>query len=78
MAKTQAPLQERFLAELKDGKLPVAFFLLSGIKLQGYIEAFDEHVIVLGSHNNHQMIYKHAVSTIVPSSAVPIKENQSK
>jgi host factor-I protein len=66
------PLQEHFLNTLRKEKIQVSVFLLSGIKLQGEIQSFDPFVIVLGSHGGHQMIYKHAISTIVPSRVVTL------
>lgn len=65
MAKMQS-LQEPFLNALRKERVPVSIFLINGIKLQGQIESFDSFVILLRS-NISQMIYKHAVSTIVPA-----------
>lgn len=65
MAKMQS-LQEPFLNALRRERVPVSIFLINGIKLQGQIESFDSFVILLRS-NISQMIYKHAVSTIVPA-----------
>ncbi len=65
MAKMQS-LQDPFLNLLRKGRVPVSIFLINGIKLQGQIESFDQFVILLRS-NVSQMIYKHAVSTIVPA-----------
>ncbi len=58
-------LQDPFLNTLRKDRIPVSIFLMNGIKLQGTIESFDQFVIVL-SNNANQMVYKHAVSTIVP------------
>ena len=63
-------LQEPFLNMLRKGTIQVAIYLVNGIKLQGEIESFDQYVIILKS-NISQMVYKHAISTIVPSRAVP-------
>ena len=65
-------LQEPYLNALRKDRIPVSIFLVNGIKLQGYIESFDAYVVLLRS-NVSQMIYKHAISTIVPSR--PIKLN---
>ena len=59
-------LQEPFLNTLCAENAPVAIYLINGIKLQGQIESFDEFVIVLKSTVS-QMVYKHAISTVVPS-----------
>ena len=62
-------LQDPFLNTLRKDRIPVSIFLINGIKLQGTIESFDQFVIVL--HNNsNQMVYKHAISTIVPSKSI--------
>ena len=63
-------LQEPFLNMLRKESTPVAIYLVNGIKLQGEIESFDQYVIILRS-NISQMVYKHAISTIVPSKAMP-------
>jgi host factor-I protein len=59
-------LQHNFLQKAADTAVPVAVYLVNGIKLQGQVDSFDDHVIMLKSSIT-QMIYKHAVSTIVPS-----------
>ena len=65
MSKGQS-LQEPFLNALRKDRVPVSIFLVNGIKLQGQIESFDQFVIVLRDSVN-QMIYKSAISTVVPS-----------
>ena len=70
MPKGQS-LQEPFLNVLRKERIPVSIFLVSGIKLQGQIESFDQFVILLRNSVN-QMIYISAISTIVPSKAVVI------
>ena len=64
-------LQDPFLNVLRKEKVPVAIYLVSGIKLQGQIESFDQFVIVLKNTVN-QMVYKHAISTVVPNRAIRI------
>lgn len=63
-------LQEPFLNMLRKDAMQVAIYLVNGIKLQGEIESFDQYVIILKS-NISQMVYKHAISTIVPSRPLP-------
>ena len=65
MSKSQS-IQDPFLNALRKEKLPVSIFLINGIKLTGQIESFDTFVVMLRS-NITQMVYKHAISTIVPS-----------
>lgn len=69
MAKVQS-LQDPFLNALRKEQIMVSIFLVNGIKLQGHIESFDQFVILLKNQVS-QMVYKHAISTIVP--AKPIK-----
>ncbi len=66
-------LQDPYLNSLRRERTQVAIFLMNGIKLQGYIESFDQFVILL-KNNTSQMIYKHAISTIVPAS--PVRMNR--
>lgn len=64
-------LQDTFLNALRKEHTPVSIFLVNGIKLQGRIDSFDQYVIML-KNTISQMVYKHAISTIVPSKAVKI------
>ena len=70
MSKGQS-LQEPFLNALRKERIPVSIYLVNGIKLQGQIESFDQFVILLRNTVN-QMVYKHAVSTIVPARNVKL------
>ncbi|WP_205597730.1 RNA chaperone Hfq [Paraferrimonas sp. SM1919] len=65
MAKGQS-LQDPFLNALRRERVPVSIYLVNGIKLQGQIESFDQFVILL-KNTVSQMVYKHAISTVVPS-----------
>ena len=64
-------LQDPFLNALRKERIPVSIFLVNGIKLQGQIESFDQFVVLLKNSVN-QMIYKHAISTVVPSRQVKL------
>ncbi len=70
MSKGQS-LQDPFLNALRKDRIPVSIYLVSGIKLQGQIESFDQFVILL-RNTVSQMIYKSAISTVVPSRNVKI------
>ena len=59
-------LQDPFLNALRKDRIPVAIYLVNGIKLQGQVESFDQFVILLKNSVN-QLVYKHAISTIVPT-----------
>jgi host factor-I protein len=65
MAKGQS-LQDPFLNALRREKVPVSIYLVNGIKLQGQIDSFDQFVVLLRNSIN-QMVYKHAISTVVPA-----------
>lgn len=62
-------LQDPFLNTLRREHIPVSIYLLNGIKLQGQIESFDQYVVLL-RNTITQMVYKHAISTIVPGRPV--------
>ena len=70
MGKGQA-LQDPFLNALRKERIPVSIFLVNGIKLQGQVESFDQFVVLLRNSVN-QMVYKHAISTIVPARNVKL------
>ncbi len=65
-------LQDPFLNTLRKEDIPVSIYLVNGIKLQGTVDAFDQFVVLLKNGNIVQMIYKHAISTIVPTQNVDI------
>ena len=65
MAKGQS-LQDPFLNQLRKERVPVSIYLVNGIKLQGQIDSFDQFVVLLKNTVN-QMVYKHAISTVVPA-----------
>ena len=76
MSKSQN-LQDNFLNTLRKEHTPVSIFLVNGIKLQGRVDSFDQYVIML-KNTISQMVYKHAISTIVPSKAIKLaRENNS-
>ena len=62
-------LQDPFLNILRKEHIPVSIYLVNGIKLQGQVESFDQYVVLL-RNTVTQMVYKHAISTVVPSRAV--------
>ncbi len=69
-------LQDNFLNTLRKEHTPVSIFLVNGIKLQGKVDSFDQYVIMLKNTVN-QMVYKHAISTIVPGKPVKLtRENE--
>ncbi len=65
-------LQDPFLNSLRKERVPVAIYLVNGIKLQGQVESFDQFVVLL-KNTVSQMVYKHAISTIVPARNVKMQ-----
>ncbi|RTZ74472.1 MAG: RNA chaperone Hfq [Gammaproteobacteria bacterium] len=74
MSKGQT-LQDPFLNALRKERIPVSIFLVNGIKLQGTIDSFDQFVVLLKNQVS-QMVYKHAISTVVPSRNVRLNPPQ--
>ena len=70
MTKGQT-LQDPFLNLLRKEKVPVSVYLVNGIKLQGTIDSFDQFVVLLKNSVN-QMVYKHAISTVVPTQNIRV------
>ena len=68
-------VQEDFLGNIKDNKVSVTVFLINGVKLQGLITWFDDTSLLLRRDGHTQLIYKHAVSTIMPASSVDVDLN---
>ncbi len=64
-------LQDPFLNVLRKEHVQVSIYLVNGIKLQGYIESFDQYVVLL-KNSVTQMVYKHAISTVVPVRAITV------
>lgn len=69
-------LQDPFLNLLRKEKVPVSVYLVNGIKLQGTIDSFDQFVVLLKNSVN-QMVYKHAISTVVPTKNVRLPADDS-
>src|SRR5690625_5104935 len=69
-------LQDPFLNALRKDHVPVSIYLVNGIKLQGQIESFDQYVVLL-RNTVTQMVYKHAISTVVPARPVNFQSDAS-
>ena len=72
-AKSQN-VQDVFLNHIRKNKLPVTVFLMSGVKLQGVITWFDNFCVLLRRDGHAQLVYKHAISTVMPSTPVQLYE----
>lgn len=68
-------IQDTLLNQIRREKQSVTFFLMNGFQMRGIVRSFDNFVVVLETDGKQQMIYKHAISTIVPSTQVDLKEN---
>jgi host factor-I protein len=75
--KTITSLQDTFLDILRQERMPLSIYLSNGIRLMGHIDAFDPYVIVLKEGGISQMIYKHAISTIVPGRSIGLSSERS-
>jgi len=63
-------LQEIFLNQVRKARTPVTIFLVNGVQMRGLVTGFDNFTVVLDSEGRQQLIYKHAISTIIPAKAV--------
>ena len=67
MSGDKQNLQDTFLNHVRKTKIPITVFLINGVKLQGIITWFDSFCILLRREGQSQLVYKHAISTIMPS-----------
>ncbi|MEG2119365.1 MAG: RNA chaperone Hfq [Pseudoflavonifractor sp.] len=76
MMQKQNNLQDQFLSRARQGRLPVTVFLMNGYQLRGLVTGFDAFVMFLTTDSKQQMIYKHAISTIIPEKPVELSETE--
>ena len=74
--KQTVNFQDSFLSQARKSHIPLVVFLVNGFQMRGVLTGFDSFVILLQSDNKQQMIYKHAVSTIVPEHPLPMQETE--
>ena len=67
-------LQDLFLLRIRQDRLPVTLFLMNGFQMRGIVTGYDPFVVVLDSDGRQQVVYKHAISTIVPIRSVELRE----
>ena len=72
--QTKSNLQEIFLTQARKQSISVTVFLVNGFQLRGTVTGFDNFTVVLDSDGKQQVIYKHAISTIVPQHAISLQE----
>ena len=65
--KSSINLQDIFLNQVRKERLPITIYLVNGFQIKGLVKGFDSYIIVIESDGKQQMIYKHAVSTIIPA-----------
>ncbi|MFZ8878526.1 MAG: RNA chaperone Hfq [Paracoccaceae bacterium] len=76
MASDRQNLQDAFLNQVRKQKISVTVFLINGVKLQGVITWFDNFCILLRRDGQSQLVYKHAISTIMPAQNVSLYEGE--
>lgn len=74
MSTPRQNLQDLLLNTLRKEHVPVSMFLVNGIKLVGHIDSFDQYVVMLRSSASTQLVYKHAISTVVPSRDIKLPD----
>ena len=77
MSKSQVNLQDIFLNQMRKEKIPVTMYLVNGARITGTIKGFDNFVILM-KQEHQQLVYKHAISTIIPEKPVELKENNDR
>ena len=70
-------LQDVFLNNIRKNKTPVTVFLVNGVKLQGIVTWFDNFSVLLRRDSHSQLVYKHAISTVVPARAVSLQMDEN-
>ena len=76
MESDKQNLQDAFLNQLRKSKISVTIFLINGVKLQGMITWFDNFCVLLRRDGQSQLVYKHAISTIMPASSVSLYDGE--
>jgi host factor-I protein len=76
MAGDKQNLQDAFLNHVRKAKVPVTIFLINGVKLQGVITWFDNFCVLLRRDGQSQLVYKHAISTIMPGAPINLYEGE--
>lgn len=75
-SEKQNNLQDVFLNQLRKTKAPVTLFLVNGVKLQGIVTWFDSFSVLLRRDNHSQLVYKHAISTVMPINPIQLFEGE--
>ncbi|KDR95251.1 RNA-binding protein Hfq [Peptoclostridium litorale DSM 5388] len=75
MKSNSINLQDYFLNQARKEKIAITIFLMNGVQLKGLVRGFDSYIVVLDTDGKQQMIYKHAISTIIPSQNINLTSN---
>ncbi|GAB4524772.1 MAG: RNA chaperone Hfq [Amphiplicatus sp.] len=76
MTEKKQNLQDTFLNHVRKGRVPVTIFLVNGVKLQGVVTWFDNFCVLLKRDGQSQLVYKHAISTVMPAAPVTLWEGE--
>ena len=76
MASDKQNLQDAFLNQVRKTKVPVTIFLINGVKLQGVVTWFDNFCVLLRRDGASQLVYKHAISTIMPAQPISLYDGE--
>jgi host factor-I protein len=76
MAERTQNLQDLFLNSVRKNKIPLTIFLINGVKLTGVVTSFDNFCVLLRRDGHSQLVYKHAISTIMPSQPVQMFDSE--
>ncbi len=76
MAADKQNLQDAFLNHVRKAKVPVTIFLINGVKLTGVVTSFDNFCVLLRRDGHSQLVYKHAISTIMPGAPISLYEGE--
>ncbi len=78
MEETSKSVQDTFLNHIRTNKTEVTVFLINGVKLQGIVTSFDNFSLLLKKESNFQLVYKHAISTVMPEEAIKLYDGEKK
>ena len=76
MVERQPSLQDAFLNNVRRNKISLTIFLVNGVKLTGIVSSFDNFCLLLRRDGNSQLVYKHAISTIMPSQPINLYDGE--
>ncbi|MEL6212322.1 MAG: RNA chaperone Hfq [Pseudomonadota bacterium] len=76
MSEKKQNLQDTFLNSVRKDKIPVTIFLVNGVKLQGVVSWFDNFCVLLKRDGQSQLVYKHAISTVMPSQSITLWDGE--